>query len=202
MPIPMVTAVVSGIIQNSKGTLIERIHPQLPRVIRKNFWILRVQPRGSCIFSCLQTIHLIFLMKELAKLLPRGHFIASGHCVDLANEEYTRIEIVKLCHFFFFFFFFNKIKPNFIHLLTEIRILKFFLMLQSELEINPTCSQFTIRRTTFVPEPLRTSTRGKMARNRWKKFVDDLLTLVAKSRFGYSCWTTQHPRTGWGSFHQ
>lgn len=41
-------------------------------------------------------------MKELAKLLPRGCFIASGHCVDLGNEEYTRIEIVKLCHIFFF----------------------------------------------------------------------------------------------------
>lgn len=75
-------------------------------------------------------------MKELAKLLPRGCFIASGHCVDLGNEEYTRIEIVKLCHIFFF----NKIKPNFIHLLTEIRILKFLSMLQSESETNPSCS--------------------------------------------------------------
>lgn len=73
-------------------------------------------------------------MKELANLLPRGSFIASGHCVDLGNEEYTRIEIVKLCHFSFFF---NKIKPNFIHSLTEIRILKFFLMLQSESGTNP-----------------------------------------------------------------
>lgn len=198
MPIPMVTAVVSGIIQNSKGTLIERIQSQLPRVIRKNFWILRVQAPGSCIFSCLQTIHLIFSMKELAKLLPRGSFVASGHCVDFGNEKFTRIEIVKLCYFFFF----NKIKPNFIHLLTEIRTLKFFLTLQSESEINASWCQFTIRRTTFVSEPLRTSTGGKMTRNRWKKFVDDLLTLVAKSRFGYSCWTTQHPRTGWGSFHQ
>lgn len=128
----------------------------------------------------------------------------SSHQATVSIWQTRNTRELKLlnCVIFSFFFFFNKIKPNFIHLLTEIRILKFFLMLQSELEINPTCSQFTIRRTTFVPEPLRTSTGGKMARNRWKKFVDDLLTLVAKSRFGYSCWTTQHPRTGWGSFHQ